>query len=471
MCVGVGELNNPFPQTPEVPCKKWAWEGLASAIPPKQNMHHERSEMGDSLSRSEANNSIPPAGYDRVLVFCVVALLSLGLVMVYSATIAGSSQTLDVSYRHFIRHLVHIAVGTVLLLAAAHVNMQKLQGMSKPLLIGGLLLLVAVLLPGVGVEVNGSKRWIGLGEISGIRVQASEFMKIAVIIYFADYLSRKRADLHLFTVGVINIGLVLGVIGLLLLLEPDVGTTVLLTTTVFIMMFLAGVRCWHFASGIVAVIVLMSIIAQIPDVAIKFAYIARRLLSFSDPWADPFDSGFQLIQALIAIGRGGWFGIGLGSSIQKLYYLPHAGNDFLIAIIGEELGALGIFCVLGLFAILLYRAFAIGKSALNNGQRFAGLTAMGIGILLALQASVHIGVNTGLLPTKGLTLPMMSYGGSSMLSSMIAIGLLFAIGRNLGDSTRERENSDVPIQMPSQTQNQPSDRCNISLQTQAQASE
>jgi cell division protein FtsW len=159
-------------------------------------------------------------------------------------------------------------------------------------------------------------------------------------------------------------------------------------------------------------------------------YRVARLLSYRDPWADPFGSGFQLVQALIAIGRGEWFGIGLGGSIQKLFYLPHAGNDFLIAIVGEELGAVGIFSVLGLFALFLFRVFAIARRALNLGHRFSGFLAQGIGILITLQAFVHIGVNTGLLPTKGLTLPMMSYGGSSMVSSLAAVGLLLAIDRH-----------------------------------------
>jgi cell division protein FtsW len=249
-------------------------------------------------------------------------------------------------------------------------------------------------------------------------------MKIAALIYFADYLARKKDDLHLFKVGIINVGLVVGAIGLLLLLEPDFGTAVVITAAVAFMMFLAGVRFWHFIISISVAAGLMVLIMWMEP------YRVARLLSYQDPWADPFGSGFQLVQALIAIGRGEWFGIGLGGSIQKLFYLPHAGNDFLIAIVGEELGAVGIFSVLGLFALFLFRVFAIARRALNLGQRFSGFLAQGIGILITLQAFVHIGVNTGLLPTKGLTLPMMSYGGSSMISNLAAVGLLLAIDRH-----------------------------------------
>jgi cell division protein FtsW len=369
------------------------------------------------------------ARYDQWLAFTVIALLSLSIVMVYSATIASDSRTLRTSYDHLVKHLLHIAAGSVLLLVTASIRMEWLQAASKALLILGLLLLTVVLFPGVGVEVNGSLRWI---DIAGIRFQPSEYMKIAAIIYFADYLARKREDLHLFKVGIINVGMVVGAIGLLLLLEPDFGTTVVLTTTVATMMFLAGVRFWHFLASVMVAAGLMALIMWMEP------YRVARLLSYRDPWADPFGSGFQLVQALIAIGRGEWLGMGLGSSIQKLFYLPHAGNDFLVAIIGEELGAAGIFSVLALFALLLFRSFVISRRALLLGNRFSGFLAQGIGLLITLQAGVHIGVNTGLLPTKGLTLPMMSYGGSSMLSSMVAVGLLFAIDRQCRPQSRRR---------------------------------
>ena len=320
-------------------------------------------------------------------------------------------------------------MGAALLLFAAFVRLDWLQRASKALLLAALVLLVAVLLPGVGVEVNGSLRWL---EFGGVRVQPSEAMKIAAVIYFADYFARKQQELHRFKVGVVNVGWVVGVIGVLLFLEPDFGATAVIAATVFALMFLAGVRLWHFCAGAMVSGALLGALVWMEP------YRVKRLLTHRDPWADPFDGGFQLVQALIAIGRGEWLGAGLGNSIQKLFYLPHAGTDFLSAVIAEELGALGVFAVLLLYVLLLWRAFVIARRALAQGHHFAAFLAQGIGLLLALQAAIHIGVNTGLLPTKGLTLPLLSYGGSSMLCSMAAIGLLFAVDRNTRAKPRPR---------------------------------
>lgn len=369
----------------------------------------------------QARRAMDDANYDRVLLLTVAALLCAGIVMLYSASIATDSTTLELNFHHLFRQLLHIALGALLLAIAALINLEWLQRAARVLLGLALLLLGAVLLPGVGVEVNGGLRWIDAG---GVRVQPSEVMKIAVIIYFADYFVRKRDDLHRFRVGVLNVGLVVGVIGILLFLEPDFGATAVIAATVAAMMFLAGVRFLHFCAGFSVAGALMTALVWMEPYRIK------RLMSHRDPWADPFDGGFQLVQALIAIGRGEWFGAGLGNSIQKLFYLPHAGTDFLVAVIGEELGAAGIFAVLILYGLLLWRAFVIAGRALDQGHHFAGFLAQGIGLLLALQAAIHIGVNTGLLPTKGLALPLMSYGGSSLLSSMAAVGLLFSVDRH-----------------------------------------
>lgn len=357
---------------------------------------------------------------DPALFFAILTLLSVGAVMVFSATVAADSETLAFNTQPVLKHLVHILLGGIVLLVASRMPLDWWQVSSKMILLIGLLMLVVLFIPGVGVEINGSLRWLGFG---GWRLQPSELIKIAALIYFADYLARKKEDLHLFRVGIINVGLVVGTIGMLLLLQPDFGATAVLIITVAGMMFLAGVRFWHFLVSISVASILMTMLMWVEP------YRVARLLSYRDPWADPFGSGFQLAQALIAIGRGEWFGVGLGSSIQKLFYLPHAGNDFLIAVIGEELGAVGIFAVLGLFVVVFWRAFVIARRAINLGSRFAGFLAYGIGLLLSLQALVHIAVNIGLLPTTGLTLPLMSYGGSSLLSSMLAIGLLLAIDR------------------------------------------
>ncbi len=358
---------------------------------------------------------------DHWLALVVIALLSIGTVMVFSATIARGGEDQHANFSHLTRHLMHLGAGAIVLWVGASIQIDWLERVNKVYLLIGTFLFLALVFTGLGVEVNGSSRWVGLG---GIRLQPSEFAKIVAVIYFADYLARKKANLHLFRVGVANPGCAVGVLVLLLLMQPDFGATVVILTTVAVMMLLAGVRISHLSISILVVTILMTLILWMEP------YRVVRLLSYRDPWADPFGSGFQLVQSLIAIGRGEWFGTGLGSSIQKLSYLPHAGNDFLIAIIGEELGAIGIFCVLSLFATLLFLTLVIGQQAVAQGHRFSGLLAQGTGVIFALQAAVHTGVNTGLLPTKGLTLPLMSYGGSSLLSSMAAIGLLFAISRH-----------------------------------------
>ena len=278
-----------------------------------------------------------PANPDHWLALVVIALVSIGTVMVFSATIARTGQAQDVNFSHLTRHLMHVGAGAIVLWLGASIRIDWLERVNKGYLLLGRVLVLALVFTGLGVEVNGSSRWLGLG---GIRLQPSEFAKIAAVIYFADYLAMKKDSLHLLRVGVINPGWAAGILGLLLLLQPDFGATVVILATVAVMMLLGGVRISHLAVSILVVTGLMTLILWMEP------YRVVRLLSYRDPWADPFGSGFQLVQSLIAIGRGEWFGIGLGSSIQKLSYLPHAGNDFLIAIIGEELGAIGIFCVL-----------------------------------------------------------------------------------------------------------------------------
>lgn len=368
----------------------------------------------------QAGRSRPTGGVDPLLVVSVAALLSLGMVMVYSITIPSDTKTLSTSFEILGRHAAHIGLGAVLMCLLAQIRMEWIQRMSRALFVFGVIALALVLVPGIGVEVNGSMRWIRLG---GLQFQPSEFMKVIMVVYCADYLARNREDLHLFRVGILKIGLVLGMIGFLLIMEPDFGTLVIVAATVAVMMFLAGVRFWHYICSIGVGAALIGCVLWMEP------YRVTRVLIFRDPWADPYGAGFQLVQALIAIGRGEWFGTGLGNSIQKLFYLPHADNDFMIAIIGEELGAVGIIAVLVLFCLLLVRVFAISRRAFNMNQRFCGFLAQGLGILIAMQACVHVGVNTGLLPTKGLTLPLMSHGGSSMLACMGMVGLLLAIDR------------------------------------------
>lgn len=376
-----------------------------------------------------------PTSFDRPLAVTVAALLSIGLVMVYSASIAtgtatgiATEPTHTINYHDLVRQLLHIAFGTLILILTALIKPTWLQRASRPLLVLAMLLLAVLFVPTVGIEVNGSLRWFAIGTV---RIQPSELMKFATVIYFADYFTRKRAQLHTFRVGILNVGIIVGFIGILLIFEPDFGSVVVIAFTVAVMMFLAGVRLWHLCTSITIATALMAALIYLEP------YRLERFSTYRNPWDDPFGSSFQLTQALIAIGRGDWFGSGLGNSIQKLNYLPHARNDFLIAIIGEELGVVGIFVVLALYIFLLWRAFAIARQALTRGHLFAGLLAQGIGLLFTFQAIIHTGVNIGLLPTKGLTLPLMSYGGSSMLACMAAIGLLFAVHRHTQTPSRQ----------------------------------
>lgn len=370
----------------------------------------------------------PEIRVDLWLLVALVTLLSLGVVMVYSASAATSAEG-GWSRADLRQHLANVVTAVVVLKLAYHVPLLWWKRASGPLLAMAGILLALVLIPGLGIEVNGSRRWLPLGPV---RMQPSEPAKLAVVLYAAAHLARYRDKLREFRHGILFAGAPLAAAGLLLLLEPDFGTTVVLTATVAGMLFLAGVRLWHFslcmAAGLAGMVVL-TVVAP---------YRMARVMSFLDPWSDPYDSGFQLIQALIAFGRGEWLGVGLGASVQKLFYLPHAGTDFLLAVIGEELGLLGVTAVLVLFAVVLWRAFCIARQAERTGDVFAARLAQGLGLLLVLQALINAGVNLGVLPTKGLTLPFLSYGGSSLVVSCAAVGLLLAIGAQTRPRPRAR---------------------------------
>lgn len=357
---------------------------------------------------------------DVWLIGIVLVLLTYGLVMVYSATIASSSETLAVNFRPLISHLAHLALGLAFIIALRYSRLDWWGRCGKQLLLLSVLSLVIVLLPGIGINVNGSTRWIALG---AIRIQPAELVKIFMVVYVAGYLVRKRDVLNQFKQGILIVALVTATVSALLLIQPDFGSVVVISLTVMSMLFLGGIRLRHFTLCVLVAAAAFVLLVWIEP------YRWQRIISFLNPWSDPFDTGFQLVQALIAFGRGEWLGVGLGASIQKLYYLPHASNDFLLAVIAEELGLLGVSVVVILFAVLLWRAFVIARRAERVGMLFAARLAEGLGSLLVIQAMINMGVNMGLLPTKGLTLPMMSYGGSSILASCIALGLLFAIDR------------------------------------------
>ncbi len=382
--------------------------------------------MSNSLQATRMAPTENAVGVDTMLLGVFVALMMLGLVMVFSSTIAMGNQSLETNTSHFWRQLIHMVLGVGLTVTVACIPVWVWQKISMPLLVFSLLLLTALLF--VGLEVNGSRRWISL---AGIRLQPAELAKLTMVIYAASYLSRRHAEIEKFSKGIVNIGIVLALLGGLLLLQPDFGSFVVISVSVGLMMFLSGIRISHtvLCLGIVSTAMYLMVTTSV--------YRMARVTSFLDPWADPFDSGFQLTQALIAVGRGEIFGVGLGASIQKLYYLPHANNDFILAVIGEELGLLGIVLVVVLFGLLLHRSLVIARASELVGKIYAARLAQGIGFLLVFQAMINIGVNLGVLPTKGLTLPFISYGGSSMLICCVAIGLLFAVDRQ----TRKRANS------------------------------
>jgi cell division protein FtsW len=281
-----------------------------------------------------------------------------------------------------------------------------------------LFLLVAVLVPGVGHEVNGSRRWLRLGVMN---FQASELARVLLLTYVASYSVRRADELRTDFKGFLRPVAVLGVAAVLLLLEPDFGAATVLLTTSLAVLFLAGARIRHLLVPMALGIAAMALLA------VTSSYRLRRLTAFRDPWQDPFDSGFQLTQSLIAIGRGEWFGVGLGSSVQKLFYLPEAHTDFVFAVLAEEFGFAGVVIVIALFGLLVGRALFIARNAARAGLEFQSLVAAAIGVWLGLQVFVNIGVNMGLLPTKGLTLPLLSYGGSSMLVTLGWLGVLLRV--------------------------------------------
>ena len=358
------------------------------------------------------------AQFDVWLAGAALALTALGLTMVASASISIADRDFSDPLFYFWRQASFLMFGLVLAWGALRVNLQIWRRASPVLLVLGIATLGLILIPGVGREVNGSVRWIRFGPIG---LQPSEPMKLFMILYLAGYLVRRSAEVRSLFSGFFKPILVLGIIAGLLLLEPDYGTTVVIFTTALGMMFLAGVPFLRFMSWMSLVTLFLA--------AVVFAapYRLERLTTFVNPWADPYGSGFQLTQALIAIGRGEWFGVGLGNSIQKLFYLPEAHTDFLFAVLAEELGMAGIAFVIGLFTWLTWRAFAIARRAELVGRLFEAYVAYGIGLLIGLQAFVNIGVNMGILPTKGLTLPLMSYGGSSMVTHCLCVAVLLRI--------------------------------------------
>jgi len=355
---------------------------------------------------------------DPWLVGSVLALLLIGLVMVASASIGISERDTGDPFYYFQRQLTFVVLGLVAAAAAVCIPTQTWERRPIWLLAGALLLLLLVLTPGVGHEVNGSRRWIRLGVMN---FQVSELARVMLLTWIASFAVRRADELRGNFKGFLKPVGVLCAAGVLLLAEPDFGAATVLVATGLAVLFLTGVRLRQFAVPLALGVGAMLLLAFGSD------YRLRRIRAFLDPWADPFDSGFQLTQSLIAIGRGEWLGVGLGSSVQKLFYLPEAHTDFVFAVLAEEFGLAGVLVVIALFVLLVGRAFRIAANAAEAGFTFQSYLAAAIGIWLGLQSFVNVGVNMGLLPTKGLTLPLFSYGGSSMLVTLGWLGVLARI--------------------------------------------
>ena len=372
---------------------------------------------------------------DSWVLIPALVLLAIGVVMVASASIAIAEGNGLPPHHYLGRHLVFVVMGVLLALTLRIIPMAFLERISKPLALLSILALALVLVPGLGHTVNGSTRWIRLGFVN---FQAVEAVKLMVIIYMAGYLARKAELVQTRFFDTFKPLVFAGVLSFILLLQPDMGSAAVITAIVAGMVWLAGAAWRH-------IFVLGALALPVFGYAAMEPYRLRRITGFLDPWADEFGSGFQLIQALIAVGRGELFGVGIGASIQKLFYLPEAHTDFIFAVLAEELGLLGVIFVLALFLLLVTRIMVIGIMAHRKGRTFSGFVAYGIGLWIGLQALVNIGVNLGVLPTKGLTLPLISSGGSSMLMTLVAIGVVLRIKYELDRDFGVYEKSRKPV--------------------------
>ncbi len=354
---------------------------------------------------------------DYIVIIAFVGLLTVGLVMVTSSSMPVAKYTYGNSFYFIIRQAIFSVIGVVVMLVTLTVPTRYWQNLSQKWLILGVGLLVLVLVPGIGHVVNGSRRWIIFGPIA---IQVSEVVKLCAVMYVATYLCRHQEGVKTLA-GLMKPLFALGIMGVLLLLEPDFGATVVIFVTALGMLFMAGARLrWFYLFMILAIAAAVLLVMFSP-------YRMARFLGFLNPWNDQLGAGYQLSQSLISFGRGGIFGVGLGNSVQKLFYLPEAYTDFILAIIAEELGALGVALVLFLFGLLFWRGLTIGKLAHQQGRLFDAYVSYGLTFWLSMQVLVNTGVNIGLLPTKGLTLPFISYGGSSLVIDCMAVGMILRI--------------------------------------------
>ncbi len=367
------------------------------------------------------NPAAPRAELDLSIFWSALLLLSIGLVMVYSSSIAMSEAEKMTSYRsHYflMRHAVFIGVSLLAGAIVFQIPIATLQRLAPWLFIAVAFLLVLVLIPGVGRKVNGSSRWLSLGFMT---MQPSEVMKLLVVLYAADYTVRKAAFMHDFKKGFLPMAGVMVFIGVLLLNEPDYGALFVITSIAMAILFLGGLN-WRIFVALIGLLGVSFVLLIFTS-----PYRLERIRGFLDPWSDPYGKSYQLTHALIAFGRGEWTGVGLGASVEKLFYLPEAHTDFLMAVLAEELGFIGVAIVIALFVLFIYRAFAVGREAMMREKYFAALVAQGIGVWITVQAFINIGVNMGMLPTKGLTLPFLSFGGTGILVSCVAVAILLRI--------------------------------------------
>lgn len=369
------------------------------------------------LNRQRMNSP----SYDQGLLWTVLILLGLGLVMVYSASIAIAEADKAVGHNssyYLVRQAIFLVISVSAALVVFNIPIEWWQKMAPYLFLFGLALLVLVLIPGVGKVVGGSRRWLSLFVIN---LQPSELMKLFAAMYVADYTVRKAALMGSFTRGFLPVLMVMLLVGYLLLLEPDFGAFAVIAAIAISILWLGGIN------GRIFVGLLVLLVVGFVVLILTSPYRLERAKGFMDPWADPYGTGYQLSHALIAFGRGEWFGVGLGASVEKLLYLPEAHTDFLLAVIAEELGFVGVLTVIGLFVWIVIRSFAIAKKAIANERYFAALLAQGLGVWIGVQGIINMGVNMGLLPTKGLTLPLLSFGGSGIMANCIAMAILLRI--------------------------------------------
>jgi len=368
------------------------------------------------------------ARLDMPLVLAALALLMLGLIMVASASMPLADQSFGDPLRYFRRQMLYALLGLAAGALVLRTPLARIQQLSTASMIGAFALLLVVLIPGVGTEVNGSARWL---DLMVIRVQVSEPARLGLLIYLAGFLVRRQLEVRDRLLGVAKVGLLLVAAGFLLHEEPDLGAAVVLAFSAMAMLWVAGAPLRYF------VVMLSIAVGLVYLLILMLPYRMARLTGFMDPWADPFGNGFQLTQSLMAIGSGHWFGLGLGGSVVKMFYLPEAHTDFLFAILAEELGLVGSLAVIALYAVVFWRSLRIADAAARSGRWFGAYLAVGLSVWVVGQAFINIGVNMGMLPTKGLTLPLMSYGGSSLLVICVLIGLILRVGV---------ENADPPLQ-------------------------